>query len=514
LPAGSPELPLIETCGIVKKFGALAANDNVCFDLRAGEIHGLLGENGAGKSTLCKILYGYYRPDEGEIRVEGKRVTISSPADARALGIGMVFQTFTLIPALSVLENIALFLRDVPFVLRPDQIGRHVEGFARRFGFQMSLGAQAGRLSAGEQQQVEILKQLLAGARVLILDEPTKVLTPQESEGLFRSMAALKADRYAVVFISHKLPEVLACADRITVMRRGRIAGCLTAAEADEAKLLQLMFERTPTAPWVRPEAESGKMSALLALELTAASTDSAVGPCPLRDISLKLHPGEIVGIAGISGNGQRELADLILGAAKLSGGSKRMWGEDASRWSILEIRSRGAAAISDDPNAFASAAGLSVRENLALGTDRKFQTRFGMNWPKLEETLKAAYARFRFARPDFGAKAGTLSGGNLQRMVLVRELSRDPRLIVALYPTRGLDVRSASAVRDLLLEARGEGAAILLFSEELEELFTLCDSLAVLNHGRLVAWFSAPHYQVETIGSWMVAAAELSYAA
>jgi simple sugar transport system ATP-binding protein len=463
LAADRGEVLLIEMRGIVKKFGAIIANDGVCFDVRTGEVHALLGENGAGKSTLSKILYGYYRPDEGEIAVEGKGVTISSPAHARALGIGMVFQTFTLIPAMSVLENIALFLTHLPFVMRPEQIGRDIEDFARRFGFRVALSAEAGRLSAGERQQVEIVKQLLAGARVLILDEPTKVLTPQESEGLFRSMAALKASGYAVVFISHKLPEVLACADRITVMRQGRIAGSLTGAEANEAKLLSLMFDQTPAGHPARPEARSRVGATSPVLELSAVSTDGTTSSCQLQHISLKLRPGEILGIAGISGNGQRELADLILGATGLSGGRKVMWGEDAGRWSISHIRLRGAASISDDPNAFSSVAALTVRENLALGTNNKFLTRFGVNWRKLDEAMKAAFARFRFGRPDFGVRAGALSGGNLQRLVIARELSPDPQLIVALYPSRGLDVQSTRAVRDLLLESRASGSNLTL---------------------------------------------------
>jgi general nucleoside transport system ATP-binding protein len=514
LTAAGYEVSLIEARGILKKFGSLVANDVEKVEFRAGEVHALLGENGAGKSTLCKILYGYYRPDKGEISVDGKKVRIASPRDARAAGIGMVFQTFTIVPAFTVLENVALFLQDLPFVIKREEIGQRIGEFAGRYGLTVRLDALAGQLSAGEQQQVEILKQLFAGVRVLMLDEPTKVLTPQESKGLFQSMAALKASGYAIIFITHKLPEVLACADRITVMRHGRITGEVKAADASEAKLLSMMFEGKPDALKPRPaSAKTGSKQAPV-LDLRGVSAIGKDGRVPLKDIGLKVHAGEIVGIAGISGNGQRELSDLILGVTGASGGTKLMWGLDASDWSIAEIRARGAASITDDPHAFSSVASMTVRENLVLGSGRKYRNRFTIEWPRLESDMKAAFARFGLPRPPFDTKAAHLSGGNLQRAILTRELARDPSLIVALYPTRGLDVRSASAVRDLLLEMSAKGAALLVVSEELEELFLLSDRIAVLNEGRLVAEFKPEQYQAETIGPWMVRLPELSNAA
>ncbi len=514
LTAAETDAPLIEARGIVKKFGSLVANDVEAFKLRAGEIHALLGENGAGKSTLSKILYGYYRPDEGEIRVDGKKVSIASPRDARGLGIGMVFQTFTLIPAFSVLENIALFLNDLPYVIKREEIGRRVDDYATRFGFSVKLDSLVRQLSAGEQQQVEILKQLVAGARVLILDEPTKVLTPQESKGLFESMAALRASGYAVVFISHKLSEVLSCADRITIMRQGRIAGVLNSGEANEAKLLTLMFGDAvkPGKPMSRTGQIGPKQSPVL--ELRSVSAGGHLRGVALREITLSIHAGEMFGIAGISGNGQRELSDVILGLSRPARGTKLMWGEDAASWSVAQIRERGAAFIADDPHAFSSVAALTVRENIALGSGRKYRNRLGLDWHKLEEDAKAAFARFRLPRPPLEAQAATLSGGNLQRMVLARELSRNPELIVALYPTRGLDVQSANAVRDALLRMRDGGAAILVASEELEELFVISDRVFVLNEGRLVAQFEPGQYNAEAIGSWMVRLPELSDAA
>jgi simple sugar transport system ATP-binding protein len=504
LSAAGSDVPLLEARGILKKFGSLVANDVEQFDVRSGEVHALLGENGAGKSTLCKILYGYYRPDTGEIRSEGNKVSIASPRDARALRIGMVFQTFTLIPAMSVLENISLFLQDLPFILKREEIAKRIADYATRYGFDVKLDVAAGRLSVGEQQRVEILKHLLSGARILILDEPTKVLSPQESLGLFTSMLALKASGYAVIFISHKLPEVLACADRITIMRHGRIAGRLKVEDATEAKLLALMFEDTPVLRVPERSGHRQDFERTPVLELIAVSTSESPGSIPLRDLSLKVHSGEIVGVAGISGNGQRELSDLILGMSSPVQGVKLLWGEDAGGWSIAKIRDHGAAYVADDPLTFSSVSALSVRENLALGVGRKYHTRFAIHWEKLEDEMRDAFERFRLPMPPLGVRVANLSGGNLQRLVLIRELSRNPNLIIALYPTRGLDVQSATAVRDVLLDMKRKGAALLVVSEELDELFDLSDRIVVLNASRLVAEFGPDQYQSETIGTWM----------
>jgi general nucleoside transport system ATP-binding protein len=507
------DAPILEARGIIKRFGGLLANDVDQFAVRAGEVIALLGENGAGKSTLAKILYGYYAADAGEIFVGGQRVAITSPRDARALGIGMVFQTFTLIPAMSVYENVALFLRDLPTVPRRAEILARVRRYAERFHLSFDPWSPVRQLAAGDQQKVEILKQLLANARVLILDEPTKVLAPQESEGLFATIAELRAEGFGIVLITHKLREVLACADRIAVMRQGRITGLLERREATEEKLLALMFGETPAA---QSPAELKRRAinddAPPVLELVGVSTSGS--GISLNDLSLKVRAGEIVGVSGVSGNGQRELADLIVGVLAPRAGRKLLWGDDTSRWSIADVRERGVAAIPDDPLTLACVPGMSVRENLALGTGRRYRTWLGVDWPKLDADMQRVFGRLGFSRPPFAAPIVTLSGGNLQRAILVRELANTPRLIVALYPTRGLDVRSTSAVHALLRNARDGGAAVLIVSEDLDELFAISDRLLVLYRGGIAAEFQPENFRAASVGPFMVGAKKRANAA
>ena len=480
--------PFLFLRGISKSFRAVKANDRVDLDVYRGEVHALLGENGAGKSTLMKVLYGFYRSDSGEVQLDGKIVQIRSPHDARQLRIGMVFQDFVQVPALTVTENIALFLPRLPAILDKSAIAERIQEISRRYGLDVNPQSRLRQLSVGERQKVEILKLLLADAQILILDEPTRSLAPHEIEGLFHVFANLRRDRYAVIFITHKLKEVLACADRITVMRRGKVAGTLPGPGATESQLVALMFgEEISEAP--RHRTQSVLRSAHPVLELKGVQTRGEGGTAGLQDIILAIQPGEVVGVAGVSGNGQRELGDVILGLEKIQKGTKNLLGQDATHWSVAQIRAMGVAFIPEDPLGMAAFPWLTVRENMAMADTHRYsrQGGFSMDWAAVCSDLDRSLQRLGFTLPSFFVPLVTLSGGNVQRMILAREMAHNPKLIIAFYPTRGLDVRSAVAARELLTASRDAGAGVLLISEDLGELFAMSDRLVVIFRGRIV---------------------------
>jgi simple sugar transport system ATP-binding protein len=490
--------------GISKSFPEVLANDSIDLDIYESEIHALLGENGAGKSTLMKILYGFYRADSGVIVYRGESYTIRSPQDARAIHIGMVFQELNLIPALSVAENIALFLPDLPAMLNAREIAERIAGVSRRYNLLLNPHAMVSQLSIGEQQKVEIIKLLLSDARLLILDEPTRVLAPHEVDALFSVLDKLRADGYAVVFITHKLKEVLACADRITVLRKGRVAGSLLRSEADEETLVELMFAKRVSALQITREPVRAQASTPL-LELRSAGTRGEGAETSLKDVDLQVYPGEIVGAAGVSGNGQKELGDLVLGLIECRSGVKLLDGEDITRLSVQGTRRCGVAFIPEDPLVMASVPLMTVLENYSLTNTRRYARHAGlsMDWPSIKADAQSTLANLGFDIP-LHTPARALSGGNLQRMVIAREMSHQPRLIIASYPTRGLDVQSALAARKALLQARDNGAGILLISEDLDELFMLSDRVIVLYQGRIVGTFAPDETDVYEIGHLM----------
>lgn len=496
-------IPLIAMRGVTKIFPGVVANDAIDLEIYPAEIHALLGENGAGKSTLMKILYGFYRASAGQIFFGGTPVSIRSPQDARRLKIGMVFQDFTLIPAFSVAENIALFLPDLKPVPDMAAINRLILDLSTRYNLHVNPQAMVSQLSIGEQQKVEILKLLVSKARVLILDEPTRVLAPHEVEALFHVLDSLRKDGYTIILITHKMREVLECSNRITVLRNGRVAGTLLRSEADEKKLLSLMFGKELAGLEIRqPQIEREKLPLL---ELRGVETRGEGAEVSLKEINLEIYPGEIVGVAGVSGNGQKELCDVILGMTRCAQGAKTLFGKDVTRHSVHKIRRQGVGFIPESPLSMAVVPFMSVLENAVLTQTWRY-TRLGgikMDWQRVKDDLEIAMEKMGFSFSLY-VPARALSGGNLQRMVIVREMLHSPRLIIASYLTRGLDVQSTLAARQALLQAREEGAGILLISEDLEELFTLSNRLIVIYGGKIVGSFKPDETTAYEVGQLM----------
>jgi simple sugar transport system ATP-binding protein len=493
--------------GITKKFPGVIANNKINFEIYGSEIHALLGENGAGKSTLMKILYGFYQADSGQIKLNGKLIPIKSPHDARNFQIGMVFQEFTLIPAFNVLENIALFLPDLQPVYKQKEVAERITAVSERYGLHVDPFALVSQLSIGEQQKVEILKLLLSDAKLLILDEPTRVLAPHEVDALFEILESLRDDGYSVIFITHKLKEVLECADRITVLRGGQVAGTLPRSEASEEKLVELMFSRKLPKLQEKQKTDRKETTSPL-LELRGVETRGEGFETSLKGINLKIFPGEIVGVAGVSGNGQKALGDVILGMGKSIAGEKWLFGKDITNRPIGEIRRSGVGFIPENPLSMASVPFMTVLENMALTNTWRYARQGGlrMDWQAVRTDYQTTQEELGFSFSLYTIPK-SLSGGNLQRMVIVREMTHDPRFLIASYLTRGLDVLSTIAAHQALLQARENGAGVLLISEDLEELFILSDRLIVLFNGEIVGTFDPSDTSVYEVGHLMTGA-------
>jgi simple sugar transport system ATP-binding protein len=496
----STEAPLLELRGITKRFPGVVANDQVDFDLRRGEVHALLGENGAGKSTLMNVLYGLYQPDEGEILMNGKPVTIRSPRDAIDLGIGMVHQHFMLIPVMTVAENIVLATepRRGGVLLDYDAAVQRVEEIARTFKFAINPRARIENISVGQQQRVEILKALYRGADVLILDEPTAVLTPQETKELFGILRSLTAEGMSVIFISHKLHEVLEIADRVTVLRRGKTIETLPREGASQPQLAKLMVGREVLLRVDKKPSEPG--DPLLEVEDLHVLDDR--GLPAVRGVSLAVRAGEIVGIAGVDGNGQTELIDGLTALTKPVSGTIRVGGRDVTDESARDRLDEGVGHIPQDRQRRGLVLDFTLAENLGLHDYREEpNSRYGFLFPKqlitwAQRVLKAFDVRG--GGPETPASA--LSGGNQQKVIIAREIERDPRVLVAAQPTRGLDVGAIEFVHRRLVEERDEGRAVLLVSLELEEIMSLSDRILVLFGGEIVGEYG-PDVSEEELG-------------
>ena len=498
--------------GITKRFPGVLANDRVDFEAAAGEVHALLGENGAGKSTLSNILTGLYRPDEGSISLYGEAVRFDSPSDAIDAGIGMVHQHFRLVPPFTVAENIILGEHRPEarsFVVNPRRIERDVAGLGERYGIAVDPRARVWQLSVGEQQRVEILKALYREARILILDEPTAVLTPQEAESLFVTLRRMSEEGRTVIFISHKLHEVKAVADRVTVLRGGRAVATVDAAGATARELAALMVGRevelarrverlTP------PRDES-------ALSVEGLSVRGDRGEEAIRGLALSVREGEIVGVAGVAGNGQRELAEAITGMRPFAAGSVHVRDRKLRGGDPRAAISAGIAHVPEDRLGTGVAPGLNIAENSVLKSYRDRGISIGpfLNWGMIREVARDLIRRYGVSAPGPQLRARDLSGGNLQKLILGREFSSTPKVLIAASPTRGLDVGAIETVHAYLREAAGEGVAVLLISEDLDEILALADRVVVMYEGELTGEFDPRTATIEEIGLAMAGGAE-----
>ena len=481
---------VLELRGITKRFPGVLANDSIDLDLRRGEVHALLGENGAGKSTLMNVLYGLYRADEGEIRVGGEQVIFHSPKDAIEHGIGMVHQHFMLIPVMTVAENIVLGVEPSVHGVLLDYgtASSSVRKLADSFGFAVDTDALVQDITVGQQQRVEILKALYRKADILILDEPTAVLTPQEAGELFEILRSLTEEGLSIIFITHKLDEVLEIADRITVLRRGKLISTLPAKGATEESLARAMVGRDVLLEVEKAERAPGET--LLQVDGLRVHDDRGVEK--VRGVSLEVRAGEIVGIAGVDGNGQTEFIDALTGLRRPDDGRIELGGHDVTHDSAREHFAAGIGHIPEDRQRRGLVLEFSIAENLALHDFRNPPaSRLGWLFPRrLLERAGRLITEFDIRGGDPTTPAGSLSGGNQQKVILAREIDRDPRVLIAAQPTRGLDVGAIEFVHRRLVEERDRGCAILLVSLELDEILSLSDRILVLYEGEFVGEF------------------------
>lgn len=491
--------------GIDKAFYGAHANAAVDFDVAWGEVHALLGENGAGKSTLCSIASGLYRPDAGEMLLDGAEVRFRSPGEALASGVGMVYQHFKLVANLTVAENIVLGHAHTRFRLSRRRARALTTELAERYGLAVDPGARIWQLSVGEQQRVEILKLLHRDVRVLILDEPTAVLTPQEADALFDTIRVMTAEGRAVVFVSHKLDEVMAVSDRITVLRDGRNAGTLPAAEADSATLARMMVGRE----FSFPERSGAAVPGEVVLGVSGLRVAGDRGLEAVSGVSFGVRAGEVVGLAGVSGNGQRELAEAIAGVRASSAGAIEVGGTDVTRASPRRRIASGLGFVPENRLGMGLAPGLGIVDNLALRGYRSPPMSRGplLDAAEMEQHASDLVARFDVRGVRGGLPVRLLSGGNLQKALLAREIEHRPRVLVAAAPTRGLDVGATTAVRAHLLAERDAGAGVLLVSEDLEELLALSDRILVIHQGQIVGEVPGDGANAEEIGLMMAGA-------
>jgi simple sugar transport system ATP-binding protein len=508
LPTGRPRIDHLEMRQIVKRFPGVIACDHVDFDVRAGEIHALLGENGAGKSTLMRQLYGLYHPDAGEIFINGEAVTFHSPTDAIEHGIGMIHQHFMLVDELTVTENVALGMRSSrgPF-LDLDKVEARIRELSQAYGLQVDPKAPVWTLAVGECQRVEIIKALYRGAALLILDEPTAVLTPQEADDLFATLHQMKRDGHALIFITHKLREVVAISDRISVLRGGRLIDTTPNQGVTRAMLARMMVGRDVLLERTHKPLPRGAVR----LALRGVSAANVTGQPALRNVTLEIHASEILGVAGVSGNGQRELAEVVAGLRGMASGRVEFDGHDVSAWSPGKRTDAGLAYIPEERMHDGIVQEFSVSENLMLQDYDHAPMSNGilLNFGEIAKRGRELVRDFNIRTPSIDTATRSLSGGNIQKLILARELSRDPKVLVAAQPTRGVDIGATEYIHQRLLDQRGHGAATLLISEDLDEILALADRIAVIYEGRIMDIVPREEATAEQLGLLMAGVTE-----
>ncbi len=495
----------VELRGITKRFPGVLANDNINFDVRAGEIHALLGENGAGKSTLMKILYGLYQADAGEILVDGRPIRIKSPTDALRQGIGMIHQHFQLVPVFTVAENITLGLPSTRgMVLDLDVVSRRVKDLSERYGLAVDPRALVWQLAVGQQQRVEILKALYREAALLILDEPTAVLTPQEVDDLCVTLRRLQETGHSLIFISHKLHEVMAISDRVTVLRDGRVVGTANTKETNAKELARMMVGREVVTQWDKVPTKAA--APVLSIDKLAARNDN--GLPAVKNLSLDVRAGEIVAIAGVSGNGQRELAETIVGLRRAEGGTVQVGGRDLTNSTPADVIGAGVAFIPEERMTMGVIRDFTVQENAILEMHGQPPLSHGLllDFGQIAKHTAQLVREYDVKTPTLDTPVKSLSGGNIQKLILARELGRQPKVLIAAQPTRGVDIGATEYIHQRLIEQRAQGTAILLISEDLDEVLAMADRIAVMYEGEIVG-IVPPNTPVDDLGLMMAGA-------
>lgn len=496
--------PVIEMDGITKTFPGVLANNNISFRVYPGEIHALLGENGAGKSTLMSILAGLYRPDEGHIKVKGVSNNFKSPRKALAAGIGMIYQHFRLVNNFTVAENIVLGAGK-SVKINSKQIEQEALEFANSFGFDINPDARIYQLSLGEQQKVEIIKMLYRGCDILIMDEPTTVLTPQEVKDLFKTLKFMASQGKAVVLITHKLHEVMEVADYVTVLRRGEVVGSNRIEEVDETILTKMMVAREVIFNEVGHSIKAGNKI----LELNNINVYGDQGYLAVKDIDLDIRSGEIVAIAGVAGNGQRELVEAIAGLRKMHAGSIKLDGKEINNLNIRQRLAIGITVVPEDRMGMGLVPNLNVLENVILRTyyNKKYSDGMFIDYKAIRTYAKKLVEDYNIFLSDLRHPINYMSGGNLQKLLLAREISQSPHVLVASYPSRGLDIAAAESIYNILLQERDKGTGILLVLEDLDDIFRYADRVAVMYAGGIKQILNVAETNVDEIGALMLGA-------